>query len=214
MPNPIPLFVQLDFGPDVHARVQLHDVLVRHAESLAGIVAAGADLDAMIADVRTRSGAEPSFVSIQHWGRADSLVTMFMDYREGELTGPNYVYAGATGEFRYAKPSLGLVPSTGGALFELMAPLHFGNFAGVFSKAVWFALGFAGAYVSVTGLLLWTQRRREHRGWRALARIASWVGYGLPLTLVAAAWTYFPARAAAATSGSSSLRAGLFEGTQ
>ena len=47
-----------------------------------------------------------------------------------------------------------LVPSTGGVLFDLMAPLHFGNFAGVFSKAVWFALGFAGAYVTLTGLSL------------------------------------------------------------
>lgn len=155
-----------------------------------------ADLDRMIADVRGRTDATLGFVTVQHWGRADSLVTMFMHYPEGKLMGPTYVYGGATGEFRYAKPNLGLQPSTGGALFELMAPLHFGNFAGVFSKSAWFALGFAGAYVTITGLMLWTLRRREERGWRHLARATVWVGYGLPLALVAPAFTYFPLRAA------------------
>jgi uncharacterized iron-regulated membrane protein len=154
-----------------------------------------ANLDTMIADARERSGAEIGFVSVQHWGRADALVTMFMHYRDGELSGPNYVYGGADGAFRYAKPSLGLTPSTGGALFSLMAPLHFGNFAGVFSKAVWFALGFAGAYVSITGLLLWTTRRQAQRGWRHLAAATHATGYGLPLGLVLAGWAYFPARA-------------------
>ncbi|WP_162932369.1 PepSY-associated TM helix domain-containing protein [Solimonas sp. K1W22B-7] len=158
--------------------------------------AAMGDLDRMIADVRGRSDAKLNFITVQHWGRADALVTMFMQYPEGKLIGPTYVYGGATGKFRYAKPSLGLQPSTGGALFELMGPLHFGNFAGVFSKAAWFALGFAGAYVTLTGLTLWTLRRREERGWQQLARATVWVGYGLPLALVAAAYGYFPLRAA------------------
>ncbi len=149
----------------------------------------------MIADVRERSGAEVGFVQVQHWGRADALVTMFMHYRDGELSAPSYVYGGADGAFRYAKPSLGLAPSAGGMLFDLMAPLHFGNFAGVFSKVVWFALGFAGAYVTITGLLLWTTRRQSQRRWRHLAAATHATGYGLPLGLVLAGWTYFPARA-------------------
>ena len=160
--------------------------------------AAMADLDRMIADVRGRTDAKLGFITVQHWGRADSLVTMFMHHPDGKLMGPTYVYGGATGEFRYAKPNLGLQPSTGGALFELMAPLHFGNFAGVFSKAAWFALGFAGAYVTITGLMLWTLRRHEQRGWRHLARATVWVGYGLPLALVAPAFAYFPLREAGA----------------
>lgn len=187
----IPAVAMVVFGGDQEKMIE---AVVGNPPAVDETPAPMADLDAMIADVRTRSGAEPSFVSIQHWGRADSLVTMFMHYRDGELTGPTYVYGGATGEFRYAKPSLGLVPSAGGTLFALMAPLHFGNFAGVFSKSVWFALGFAGAYVSITGLLLWTHRRQEHRLWRALARVTSWVAYGLPLALVGTAWAYFPAR--------------------
>lgn len=189
----IPAVAMVVFGGDQDRMIE---VIVGNPPKDDPAPAPMADLDAMIADLRTRTDARLSFVSVQHWGRADALVTMFMQYPQGRLTGPTYVYGGADGKFRYAKPSLGLVPSTGGSLFELMGPLHFGNFAGVLSRSVWFALGFASAYVTLTGLTLWTLRRRERRGWRHLARATVWVGYGLPLGLVAAACGYFPLRAA------------------
>jgi uncharacterized iron-regulated membrane protein len=157
--------------------------------------AAMADFDALIRDVRERSGGtEPAFVQVAHWGRADAQVTFLMAYPDGALTGPTYLYNGASGDFLRTKPVLGQVPSVGSTVFELMTPLHFGNFAGVWSKALWFALGFAGAYVSFTGLRLWTRRRQDAPGWAPLARATLWVGYGLPLALVASAYGYFPAR--------------------
>lgn len=188
----IPVMAMVAFGGDQDKMIE---TVIGNPPAVNEAPAVTANLDAMIADVRERSaGAELSFVQVSHWNRADALVTMFMDYRDGELFGPNYVYDGATGAFKYSKPGLGLQPSAGGALFELMAPLHFGNFAGVFSKAVWFALGFAGAYVTITGLLLWTTRRQEQPGWSKLARATHWMGYGLPLALTVAALAYFPAR--------------------
>jgi len=190
----IPAMAMVAFGGD---QEKFFETVVGNPPAENDAPAPMADLDAMIADVRARSGARLSFLQVQHWGRADALVTMFMDYREGELLGPTYVYDGASGAFRYAKPSLGLLPSAGGTLFGLMAPLHFGNFAGVYSRAAWFALGFASAYVTLTGLALWTQRRREQRGWRQLARAVVWIGHGLPLALVAAGCAYFPLRTAA-----------------
>jgi uncharacterized iron-regulated membrane protein len=188
----IPAMAMVAFGGD---QEQLIETIVGNPPAVDETPADMADLDAMIADVRQRAGADVAFVQVRHWGRADALVTMFMHYREGELLGPSYVYGGADGALRYAKPSLGLTPSAGGTLFALMAPLHFGNFAGVFSKSVWFALGFAGAYVTITGLLLWTTRRQAQRGWRHLAAATHATGYGLPLGLVLAGWAYFPGRA-------------------
>ncbi len=188
----IPAMAMVAFGGD---QERLIETVIGNPPVTDETPAVMGDLDAMIADARERSGAQVGFVQVQHWGRADALVTMFMDYREGKLLGPNYVYGGADGGFRYTKPSLGLTDSTGSALFSLMSPLHFGNFAGVFSKAVWFALGFAGAYVSITGLLLWTTRRQAQRGWRHHAAATHAVGYGLPLGLVLAAWAYFGGRA-------------------
>jgi uncharacterized iron-regulated membrane protein len=187
----IPVMAMVAFGGDQEKAIE---AVIGNPPAENKTPAEMANLDAMIADARQRSGAELSFVQVEHWGRADARVTMFTDYRDGELFGPNYVYDGASGTFRYTKPGLGLVPSAGGALFELMAPLHFGNFAGVFSKAVWFALGFAGAYVTITGLLLWTRRREAEPGWAHLARATHWVGFGLPLALTVAAYAYFPAR--------------------
>lgn len=144
-----------------------------------------ADFDAMLADARHRAGGDAGFVSIDHYGRADALVTVSMFAPDGKLNGATYTYNGATGAFIQQKPTFGLVPSLGNDLFSLMAPLHFGNFAGLWSKAVWFALGFAGAYVTLTGLLLWTTRRAAEPGWQPLARATGWVGYGLPLALAA-----------------------------
>ena len=59
--------------------------------------------------------------------------------RERGLREPKYIYSGATGAFLVPKPGLGTAPSTGGAVSDLIGPLHFGGFAGVASKAVWFS---------------------------------------------------------------------------
>ncbi|HET8881691.1 MAG TPA: PepSY-associated TM helix domain-containing protein [Solimonas sp.] len=154
-----------------------------------------ANLDAMIVDATRRAHAETFFVSVEHWGRADARATISMLPAEGEVFGTTYVYDGPSGAYQYEKPPLGRVPSFGGNLFSLMAPLHFGNFAGVLSKAAWFALGFAAAYVALSGMRLWTQRRIDQPAWRPLAQAVNGIGYGLPLALIVASATYFVARA-------------------
>ncbi|MDP3858946.1 MAG: PepSY-associated TM helix domain-containing protein [Stagnimonas sp.] len=150
-----------------------------------------ANLDALFADARQRGGARVGFVSLEHWGRADARATVQLEAREGGLLNTAYLYSLASGEFIREQPFLGHVPSTGNSLVLLMSPLHFGNFAGVVSKSVWFALGFAGAYVTLTGMLLWTRRRQEQRSWRIMDRAVHLVGYGLPLALAVAPYAYF-----------------------
>ncbi len=76
-----------------------------------------------------------------------------------------------------------------------MAPLHFGDFAGLFSKGVWFALGFASAYVTLSGMLLWTTRRAAIPAWQRMARAVTCLGFGLPLALALTTWGYFIGRA-------------------
>ena len=69
------------------------------------------------------------------------------------------IYNGATGELIRERPIIGMKPSLGASLLGLISPVHFGNFAGWWSRAVWFALGAASAYVAWSGLNLWVRRR-------------------------------------------------------
>lgn len=82
----------------------------------------------------------------------------------------------------------------------LIGPLHFGNFAGWWSRATWFALGAATAYVTWSGLILWIRRRQDEKGWRALGRANVWVGGGLPLAMTVSAVAFFLALPSLTTS--------------
>lgn len=146
------------------------------------------NLDLITADAIRRMGEAPTFVAIENFGRADAKVTSYHNPKAGDIEPITLLYSGATATFERAKPSVGAKPSAGGTLVGIMGPLHFGNFAGLLSKAIWFGLGFAVCYVTFTGMRLWVVRRKE--GVRSLAwleRMVTVVGYGLPCALVTSA---------------------------
>lgn len=146
------------------------------------------NLDRITADAIRRTGEAPTFMTVEHFGRADAMVTSFHSPRSGDIQPITLVYKGATAEFDREKPLIGTSPSAGGTLAAIMGPLHFGNFAGVVSKAIWFGLGFAMCYVTLTGLRLWLVRRRERqRSLDWLERAVTVVGFGLPMALLVAA---------------------------
>ena len=74
----------------------------------------------MLEDTRKRTGAEPAYAALSHYGRADSTLTVFTYPSDGELINHNLMYDTASGAFLREKPSLGLVPSIGGASADLM----------------------------------------------------------------------------------------------
>ncbi|BBD97359.1 PepSY domain-containing protein [Sphingobium amiense] len=150
--------------------------------------AAIGNFDRIASDAIARAGAIPTFVTIEHFGRADAKVTTYHPPREGAIAPMSLLYNGATAAFEQEKPLLGTKPSAGGTLAAIMSPLHFGNFAGVLSKAVWFGLGFAMCYVTYTGMTLWLARRRgEARSLDWLERSNIVVALGLPFALATSA---------------------------
>lgn len=155
-----------------------------------------ANLDRLIADSAGRSG-EPTFVSIEHYGRADSRVTVFHNPAPGGLLYASNVYEGPSGAYLGGREPVGTEPSAGGLLYGLMYPLHFGHFAGALSKVVWGALGVSMAYVVLSGYRIWLQRRGDAPAWRRFGRAVEAAGYGLPLAIVVSAWGFFLSRPAA-----------------
>ena len=186
-----PVLAMVSTGGDQEKLVEIVMGLPQpYDDSAAGV----ANLDTLISDVKSRGKdiySHPEFLTIQRWGQADAVATIVNTPASGDLVSSTLVYHGATGEFIKEKPRLGTRSSLGNDLIGIMHPLHFGDFAGVISKAVWFGLGIAAAYVTFTGLLLWTQRRYEQREWRLLAKMIVWMGYGLPLSLAFTPTGYF-----------------------
>jgi len=189
------------FGLPVMAMVAFGGDQTRMIETVVGISSASdatpttpANLDQMLTDAQQRADGSPvDFMFIMRWGRADAEATISTQPTAGHLTRRHFVYNVATGEFVREKPRIGLTPSLGNTLLDLMSPLHFGDFAGLPSKAIWFSLGIASAYVILSGLLLWAQRRQNQPHWQPLARLTIWMGYGLPLTLAATPVLFFSA---------------------
>jgi uncharacterized iron-regulated membrane protein len=183
----LPMLAKIAFNGDVRELVTTLNGL----RAVDARPAAPANLDDILSDARKRAGAPLLLVGLENRGRADARVTVFPAARRGELSAMRLIYNGATGELIRARPILGTQPSLGASLLGLIAPVHFGNFAGWWSRAVWFALGAASAYVTWSGLILWVRRRADQRGWRALGRTTAWVGGGLPFAMAAAAAAYF-----------------------
>lgn len=150
--------------------------------------AAIGNMDRINADAIARAGAIPTFVTIENFGRVDAKVTTYHPPKAGAIAPMSLLYDGATAAFVQEKPLIGPKPSTGGTLAAIMSPLHFGNFAGLLSKAIWFGLGFAMCYVTYTGIRLWLVRREGGvRSFAWLERTNIVVGLGLPFALAVSA---------------------------
>lgn len=187
----VPIVAMAAFGGNLQA---LNDAVFGNPGKIDTRPVATASLDRITADSIHRTGDAPTFISIENYGRADAKVTSFNNPKSGDIAPLTLLYDGASAKFDRVKPSIGTKPSTGGTLAAIMAPLHFGNFGGLVSKAIWFALGFAVCYVTLTGLQLWLVRRRETaKSLLWLDRAVAVVGFGLPFALVIAAAAFLVA---------------------
>lgn len=183
----LPVMAMVGFGGD---QEKMFEVIIGTNPAEDPTPSTGAPVDYMISDANQRTGITPGFAVIEHYNRADSMVTVFLDPAEGEISGKTLVYEGDTGEFVREKPFLGQEESVGGSFFSLMGPLHFGNFMGILSKAVWAALGFAMCYVTVTGMRMWLERRPE-ASFEPLRWSLSLMTFGIPIAMLGSAYAFF-----------------------
>jgi uncharacterized iron-regulated membrane protein len=181
----VPVVAMAAFGGDVEA---LSEAVFGNPGTPDPRAVAIGNLDRVTADAIRRTGEAPTFVAIENFGRADAKITSFHNPKASDIEPVALLYNGATATFERAKPTVGTRPSAGGTLAGIMGPLHFGNFAGLLSKAIWFGLGFAMCYVTFTGMRLWVIRRKaDARSLAWLERMLTVVGFGLPFGLVISA---------------------------
>ncbi|MBP7001366.1 PepSY domain-containing protein [Amaricoccus sp.] len=153
-----------------------------------------ASLDYIIADSIARAGSPATSVGIENYGRADARVNVWHNPRDGGMLYVNNVYDGPTRRHLGENAPIGTERSAGGVLYGLMAPLHFGHFAGMLSKAVWGALGVAMCFVILSGFRLWVRRRADQPQWRRFGHVVQVFGYGLPIGMLASGVAFFVAR--------------------
>lgn len=142
------------------------------------------DLSGIIADANARVSSPVAGMQVHHYGTASAIVETIHGAPSGQLRSTTLQFEGATGEFIGTSEIVGSQPSMGSTIAALMAPLHFGNFAGWWSRIVWIALGAAMTYTIVTGMQLWLRRRQDEPAWRHGSRALSIVVWGLPLAIV------------------------------
>lgn len=150
-----------------------------------------ASLDYIAADARARAGGEITHIQITNYDSASANVIVRAPASGGMLAPKVLTFDGPSRAYLGERPFFGQAPSLGATLFSLIGPLHFGNFAGLASKAVWFGMGAAMAYLAATGLLLWTKRREDVPLWRRFRHWIVVVIWGLPFAMLMSAAAFF-----------------------
>ncbi len=192
----LPAMAVVAFGGDQEAMMH---TLVGEAENQSKAPQESVNLDMMIADSVERQSSVPSFITLSHWGTESASLLVFFMPDKGNVGYEQLVYNASNGDFVEYKPLVGTVPSAGSAILSLIYPIHFGTFAGLFSKIIWISLGVAACYVTVTGLQLYAYRNEKHESsWRWFSRFNVWGFFGLPLCSLSSAVGFFISGAAGA----------------
>ena len=98
-----------------------------------------------------------SNLTVMGYGDENALVYIQGAGNE-QIGGQTLVYQGATGEFIRSQANFGRLEGVTGKILDAMFPLHFGNFGGIFVKAIWGLLGLATALLPISGIMLWIER--------------------------------------------------------
>lgn len=106
---------------------------------------------------KTMPALKVTRLTIMGYGDKNALVYVFGEGDE-HLGGRTLIFEGATAKLIKVQSNFGRLDGVTGKILDAMFPLHFGNFAGVFVKAVWAWLGLAMSLLPISGIMLWIER--------------------------------------------------------
>ncbi|GAB1262153.1 PepSY-associated TM helix domain-containing protein [Aurantivibrio plasticivorans] len=97
-------------------------------------------------------------VTLYGWGDEGAVMAL-STLGSGKLSGETLEFSAVTGDIISRYTNFGRLDGVSKYVLDAMAPLHFGNFAGVWVKGLWFFLGLSTALVAATGMMIWIERR-------------------------------------------------------
>lgn len=91
-------------------------------------------------------------------GYGDASAMMYFGVSGGDKMGFQTAVYNASGSFVERYATYERLEGYTGPILDVMFPLHFGNFGGIFVKIIWAVLGLGTALLPLTGLMLWMER--------------------------------------------------------
>ncbi|AKF10529.1 PepSY-associated TM helix domain-containing protein [Sandaracinus amylolyticus] len=198
-----PLLTEAAFGGDEAALDRAFSGAPEPAAEIA-IAPATTALGAALTDARSRSEHDArrvEWIEVAHWSRSDAHMTLYTSPVFGPQYDVSHRYDG-DGTWRSVRACFGNGQSFGGALYQWMSALHYGNFGGGLVRALWMLLGVLAASLALTGLGIWSVRRTggaEARAGRVAGVLTIGAGLGLPLGAAVAVHAWALANASGAS---------------
>jgi uncharacterized iron-regulated membrane protein len=89
----------------------------------------------------------------------DANGEVYLNLLGGEAVASQLLHYHGNGEFAKSMSSFGDIPGVSIQILDLLFPLHFGNFGGLFIKLVWVFLGLTTALLPISGMMMWLSKR-------------------------------------------------------
>lgn len=115
-------------------------------------------LDSMIIETEQRY-PKASIRNITVMAHNDANAEVYLSILGGEAVQTQLIQFKGNGEFVKSMSTLGDIPGVSIQVLNLLFPLHFGNFGGIFVKLLWTFLGLATALLPLSGMMMWLSKR-------------------------------------------------------
>jgi uncharacterized iron-regulated membrane protein len=89
----------------------------------------------------------------------DANAAVYLSLLGGDAVASQLLHYHGNGSFSKSMSSFGDIPGVSIKVLDLLFPLHYGNFGGVFIKLVWAFLGLTTALLPLSGMMMWLSKR-------------------------------------------------------
>lgn len=116
------------------------------------------DINTILIDAQNRY-PKAKIIDLTIMAHNDVNAEVYLRLIGGDAVASQLLQYHGNGEFSKSMSSFGDIPGPAIKVLELLFPLHFGNFAGVFVKLIWALLGLTTALLPLSGMMMWLAKR-------------------------------------------------------